>query len=99
MLAQLASRMSSALKIGAAAGENPFAKVEGLITDMIATLESEAEDDASHKAYCDKEMSEANAKKDDLQAASDKLSTSIAQKTAASTKLKEQVATLQNELA
>merc|ERR1719379_3153657 len=29
MLAQLASRMSSAMKLGAAAGEDPFAKVKG----------------------------------------------------------------------
>jgi len=98
-LAQLASRMSSAMKFGAAAGEDPFAKVKSLITDMIATLESEAESDASHKAYCDKEMSEANAKKDDLTAESDKLSTKIAQDKAASAKLKEEVATLQGELA
>merc|ERR1719316_218185 len=55
-LAQLASRMSSAMRLGAAAGEDPFAKVKGLITDMIATLEAEAESDASHKAYCDKEI-------------------------------------------
>merc|ERR1719401_2831266 len=66
---------------------------------MIATLESEAEEDASQKAYCDKEMSEATAKKDDLTAESDKLSTKIAQDKAASTKLKEEVATLQKELA
>merc|ERR1719460_1037392 len=66
---------------------------------MISTLEEEAEADASQKAYCDKELSEANAKKDDLTAQSDKLSTSIAQKKAASAKLKEEVATLQNELA
>merc|ERR1719203_833675 len=98
-LAQLASRMSSAMRLGAAAGEDPFAKVKGLITDMIATLESEAEEDASHKAYCDKEMSEANAKKDELTAESDKLSTKIAQNKAASAKLKEAVATLQQELA
>jgi len=98
-LAQLASRMSSAMRLGASAGEDPFAKVKGLITDMIATLESEAEADASQKAYCDKEMSEATAKKDDLTAESDKLSTKIAQKKAASAKLKEEVATLQNELA
>jgi len=91
--------MSSAMKLGAAAGEDPFAKVKGLITDMIATLEDEAEADASHKAYCDKEMSEANAKKDDLTAESDKLSTKIAQDKAASAKLKEEVATLQGELA
>merc|ERR1719198_1866704 len=98
-LAQLASRMNSAMKLGTAAGEDPFAKVKGLITDMIATLEAEAEEDATQKAYCDKELSEANAKKTDLTAESDKLSTSIAQKKAASAKLKEEVATLQNELA
>merc|ERR1719359_976513 len=91
--------MASAIKLGAAAGEDPFAKVKGLITDMIATLEAEAEEDASQKAYCDKEMSEATAKKDDLTAESDKLSTKIAQDKAASAKLNEEVATLQNELA
>jgi len=97
-LAQLASRMESAMRLGA--GEkDPFAKVKNLITDMIATLESEAEEDASQKAYCDKEMSETNAKKDELTAESDKLSTKIAQDKAASTKLKEEVATLQKELA
>merc|ERR1719486_1531296 len=62
-LAQLASRMASAMRLGAAAGEDPFAKVKGLITDMISTLESEAEEDATQKAYCDKEMSETTAKK------------------------------------
>merc|ERR1719333_300397 len=98
-LAQLASRMESAMRLGAAAGDDPFAKVKGLITDMIATLESEAEEDASQKAYCDKEMSETTAKKDELQAESDKLSTKIAQDKAASAKLKEEVATLQKELA
>merc|ERR1719443_780234 len=97
-LAQLASRMSAAVRLGSGAGD-PFAKIKSLITDMIATLESEAEEDASQKAYCDKEMSEATAKKDDLTAESDKLSTKIAQDKAASTKLKEEVATLQNELA
>jgi len=98
VLAQLASRMSSAMKLSAGEAD-PFAKVKGLITDMIATLESEAEADASQKAYCDKEMSETTAKKDELTAESDKLSTKIAQDKAASAKLKEEAATLQNELA
>merc|ERR1719235_1493141 len=44
-------------------------------------------------------MSETTAKKDDLTAESEKLSTKIAQDKAASAKLKEEVATLQNELA
>merc|ERR1719387_604864 len=98
-LAQLASRMNSAMRLGGAAGEDPFAKVKGLITDMIATLESEAEADASQKAYCDKETAETTAKRDELQAESSKLSTKIAQDKAASAKLKEEVATLQGELA
>merc|ERR1719162_189168 len=51
-LAQLASRISSAMRLGASAGEDPFQKVKTLITEMVATLESEAEQDASHDAYC-----------------------------------------------
>jgi len=98
-LAQLASRMSSAMRLGAAAGEDPFMKIKSLITEMISTLEAEAEEDASQKAYCDKELSDADAKNADLTAESDKLSSSIAQKKAASAKLKEQVATLNSELA
>merc|ERR1719271_455832 len=98
-LAQLASRMNSAIKLGNAAGDDPFAKVEGLIKEMIATLEAEAEADATQKAYCDKEMGENNAKKDDLSAEVESLSTKIAQDSAHSKKLKEEVATLQAELA
>merc|ERR1719324_167557 len=94
-LAQLASRMSSAVKLGG----DPFSKVKGLITDMIATLESEAAEDASQKAYCDKEMSETTAKRDELTAESESLNTKINQKKSASAKLKEEVATLQGELA
>jgi len=98
-LAQLASRMSSAIRLGSAAGGDPFAKVKGLINEMISTLESEAEDDASQKAYCDKEMSETTAKHEELTAESESLSTKIAQDSSASKKLKGEVATLQNELA
>jgi uncharacterized coiled-coil DUF342 family protein len=97
-LAQLASRMSSSMKLSAGSAD-PFAKVKGLINDMIATLEAEAEEDATQKAYCDKEMSETTAKHDDLSAESESLSTKIDQKKSASAKLKEEVATLQNELA
>merc|ERR1719245_2719594 len=55
-LANLASRMASAVQFGAGTSDDPFGKVKGLITDMIEKLESEANADASHKAYCDKEL-------------------------------------------
>merc|ERR1719325_447512 len=93
-LAQLASRMASAVQFGAGTSDDPFGKVKGLITDMIERLESEAQADASHKAYCDKELSESNAKKDDKTAEISKLTTKIDQMTARSAKLKEEVADL-----
>jgi len=98
-LAQLASRMASAVQFGAGSKDDPFGKVKGLITDMIERLESEAQADASHKAYCDKELSESNAKKDDKTAEISKLTTKIDQMSARSAQLKEEVAGLNNALA
>merc|ERR1719409_1564560 len=78
---------------------DPFAKVKGLIQDMIEKLLQEAEADATEKAFCDKEMAETEAKKADKEAAIEKLSTAIDSMTAKSAKLKEEVATLEKELA
>jgi len=93
-LAQLASRMDAAMH-----SRDPFAKVKGLISNMIEKLLAEAEADATEKAYCDKEMAETETKKADKEAAIEKLSTQIDSQTAKSAKLKEEVATLQKELA
>merc|ERR1712039_1123206 len=95
-LAQLASRMSTAMHAGSG---DVFGKVKGLIADMIEKLEAEAEADATHKAYCDKELAESNEKKADKKAEIAKLSTKIDQMSARSAQLKEQVAALQKALA
>merc|ERR1719264_1120754 len=91
--------MAAAMRFSTEAGEDPFAKVKGLITDMITKLEAEAGADATHKAYCDKEMSATKEKQDDKTAMVEKLSTNIEQMTATSAKLKEEVAALQAGLA
>merc|ERR1719262_1408543 len=75
-LAQLASRMDAAMHAGAGAGDT-FAKVKGLISGMIEKLLKEAEEDATEKAFCDKEMAETEAKKADKEAAIEKLSTQV----------------------
>merc|ERR1719229_532231 len=62
-LAQLASRISGTIRLSSGAGAVPFEKIKGLIADMIERLEAEGEADASHKAYCDKEISETNVKR------------------------------------
>jgi len=98
-LMQLANNIRSLVRSGIQTGEDPFAKVKGLIKDMIEKLLKEAEEEAGHKAYCDEEMAETKEKKDDLDTTMEKLNTKIDKWTADITKLKEEVATLQAELA
>merc|ERR1712228_293376 len=78
---------------------DPFGKIKGLIADMIDKLEPEASADATHKAYCDKELSESNTKKTEKTNEIKKLTTRIDRQTAQSAQLKEEVAALQTALA
>merc|ERR1719195_1857658 len=97
-LAQLAARMSTAMSSSVREGEDPFAKVKGLIRDMIEKLETEARAEASLKAYCDQEQAESANKKAAKEAEIAKLTTRIDIASAKSATLKEQVAQLQKEL-
>merc|ERR1719482_1643729 len=92
-LAQLASRVALTVRFGGSNKEDIFAKVKGLITDMIEKLEAEAEADATEKAFCDKELAETNLKKDDKEAEIEKLASQIESSTAKAAKLREEVAT------
>jgi len=96
LLAQLASRMATVIRSEAA---DPFEKVKSLIRDMIVKLEDEAGQDATKKAYCDKELKETNTKKIEKTAEVEKLGTRIDQMAARSASLKAEVAALQGELA
>merc|ERR1719428_2746564 len=87
-LAQLASRIQTLIRYSSQTGDDPFAKVKGLINDMIAKLMKDAEAEASEKAYCDEEMSKTKAKKDELSADIEKLTAKIDKATAASIALK-----------
>jgi hypothetical protein len=98
-LAQLAQKMATAMRAGSKAGEDPFAKVKGLITGMIEKLLKDAEAEATEHAFCEKEMAETEAKKADKEAAIEKLSSKIDSMTAKSAKLKSEAAELQKELA
>jgi len=99
MFSQLAARISSEMRFGSGSKADVFAKIKGLISDMIEKLEAEAEGDATKKAYCDKELAETNQKKDDKTAEIEKLTAKIEQQTAQSAKLKSEIATLEGELA
>merc|ERR1719506_1602398 len=91
-LSLLAQRVEAASMLG----EDPFAKIKGLISEMIEKLEADAAKEAGHKAFCDKET---KAKKEDTESDLDTLGTKIDKATSKIAKLKEEIATLQEELA
>merc|ERR1719506_2470278 len=74
-LAQLASRLSSAVRLNH--GAEVFAKIKGMIGDMIEKLEQEAAEAAELKEWCDKEIAESTGKKDEADALFEKLSTKL----------------------
>jgi len=95
-LAQLASKIGTVITYG---GKGVFDKVFGLINDMIAKLEKEAEADATEKAYCDEELAKTEAKKSELDDDLDALTAKIDQASSQSAQLKEEVAEAQESLA
>jgi len=98
-LAQLASRVAAVARYGGANGEDVFAKIKGLIQDMIEKLERQAEAEATEKAYCDEQIAKTEFKKGELDDDIAKLTAKIDSAAASSASLKEQVKVLQEELA
>jgi len=98
-LSLLAQRVAGAYRAAQSMGEDPFAKVKSLISDMIERLVKEGSEEASHKAWCDEEMAKTAKKKSELTYDIEKLTTKIDKAQAMSTKLKEEVAELQKEIA
>merc|ERR1712159_77968 len=76
-----------------------FEKVRGMIQDMIAMIQEEAEKEAQQKAFCDREMAETKENREDKMEEVQKLSTKIDTLSAEVTKLNGEVAEINKELA
>jgi len=98
-LTQLATRISVVMKETTALGQDPFLKVKELISSMIERLQKEAGEEATHKAYCDKEMADTKTKIAELKYDVEKQTSKIDKAKADSVKLKDEVVTLHAELA
>merc|ERR1719379_326930 len=91
-MVQLAERLRMASLMSA----DPFAKIKGMIQEKIV---KEAEEEAGHKAYCDKEMGETKVKKADMTEEVEDLQVKIDKATSKIAKLKQDIMTLTQELA
>jgi predicted nucleic acid-binding Zn-ribbon protein len=86
------------VRYGNSAGD-PYAKVKGLLGDMLAKLQKEAEQEATEKAYCDEQLSKTKAKLDQLDDDASALTSQIDKAASRAASLKEEVAGLQSALA
>merc|ERR1719492_530695 len=90
--------MAAEFRYGGSSGD-PFVKVRGLIEDMIAQLQAEADAEATEKAYCDEQLAKTKAKKEELDDDIAKLTVKIDQASSKSANLKAEVSDLESELA
>jgi len=98
-LAQLASKITAVVRFGHMSGADPFAKVKGLIQDMIDKLVEEGEAEAKEHGFCTSEMAKTNAKKEEIEEDVAKLTSKIDKAAVKSAKLKGEVKELSAELA
>merc|ERR1719236_316105 len=93
---QLGRKLHSTALVSLAyrAASDPFGKVRSMIEDMIAKLLQEAAEEATQKAFCDKEIGESNASKDEKQGKLDKVNSRLEKAESTIASLTEQVTTL-----
>merc|ERR1719158_2670094 len=80
------------------AAEDPFGKIRGMIEEMIAKLLQEAADEATQKAFCDKEIGESTASKTDKEGKLDKVNARLGKAEATTATLMEEVSKLSKEV-
>jgi len=78
---------------------NPFGKVTKMIDDMITRLLNEANEDAQHEGFCDKEMGKSKVTRNKLSEDIDGLAAAVEDGKATIMMLTEEIATLSQEVA
>merc|ERR1740130_253604 len=78
---------------------DPFAKVKGMIDSMITRLLNEANEDAQHEGFCDKEIGKSKVTRNKLSEDIDGLNAAVEDGQANIMRLAEEVATLTQEVA
>merc|ERR1719324_2342034 len=87
------------MQLASVASSDPFVKIRGLIEDMIAKLLKEAQEEATQKAFCDKEMGASKKSQAQKTATIEKLQARIDGNTATIAELEDAIKTLEAEVA
>jgi len=87
------------MQLASVASSDPFVKIRGLIEDMIEKLLKEAQEEATQKAFCDKEMGASKKSQAEKTATIDKLQTRIDGNSATIAELNDAIKTLEAEVA
>jgi len=100
-LKSMSSKFSSyaLMEVAGAAATDPFAKVKGLIEGMIEKLVTEANEQATQKAFCDEEIGKSNSAKAEKTMTIDQLSSRMDKASATKGLLEQKVKTLEAEIA
>jgi len=98
---QLGRRLHKTALIALAyrAASDPFVKIRGMIEDMIAKLLQEAAEEATQKAFCDKEIGESKTAKADKEGKLDKVNARLEKATSTTSTLTEEISKLSSEVA
>merc|ERR1719386_464603 len=81
------------------AGSDPFEKVRGLIEQMIEKLVTEANEEATQKAFCDEETAKSKKAQAEKSMTADKLTSRIDKASTTKTQLEESITELESEVA
>merc|ERR1719160_657670 len=71
------------MELASSAAADPFEKIKGLISDMVAKLVTEANEEASQKSFCDEEMAKSAKEQETKSMRSDDLQSRLDSATAA----------------
>merc|ERR1719482_2072835 len=86
-------------QLASMAASDPFVKIKGLINDMIEKLLKEAQEEATHEAFCQEEMGKSKKSQADKQMKLDKFSTRVDEADSKVAELTEAIKTLEAEIA
>merc|ERR1719482_493542 len=87
------------MELASSASTDPFEKVKGLITDMVAKLVSEANAEATQKAFCDEEMAKSKKEQAEKSMRSDELTSRLDTSAASKGTLAQSIKDLNAEIA